>query len=107
MQFFCSFLLPQQVSGTNMHIIRSKISEYDPLLGGNSRNVAWVVPRWGSWSEHCSEDVASLATSSKRCSLKEAQYGTTKAAFQVLPPKSGIYSIIVFLMMGILVPETC
>jgi hypothetical protein len=27
--------------------------------------------------------------------------------FQVWPPKSGIYSLIVLLMLGILVPETC
>jgi hypothetical protein len=32
---------------------------------------------------------------------------TTQAAFQVWSPKSGRYSLIVLLMMGILVPETC
>jgi hypothetical protein len=49
----------------------------------------------------------SLATSSKQCSLQEAQCGKTQAAFQIWPPKSGRYSLIVLLMMGILVPETC
>jgi hypothetical protein len=52
------FLLPQHVSGTNMPIIRSTISEYLPLLGGNTWNTAWVVLHWASWGEHCSEDVA-------------------------------------------------
>jgi hypothetical protein len=33
--------------------------------------------------------------------------GTTQAAFQVWPPKSGRYSLIVLLTVGILVPETC
>jgi hypothetical protein len=77
------FLLPQHVSGTNMSIIRSTISEYLPLLGG------------------------SLATSSEQCSLLAAQHYTTQATFQVWPPKSGRYSLIVLLMMDILVPETC
>jgi hypothetical protein len=36
------FLLPQNVSGTNMPIIRSKISEYLPLLGGHT-----VLSRYG------------------------------------------------------------
>jgi hypothetical protein len=55
------FLLPQHVSGTKMPIIRSKISEYLPLLGGHTWKAAWVVPPWASWSVHCSEDVARLA----------------------------------------------
>jgi hypothetical protein len=55
-------LLPQHVSGTNMPIISSTISEYLPLLGGHTWNAAWVVLRWASWSEHCSEDVARLAS---------------------------------------------
>jgi hypothetical protein len=33
---FLQFLLPQHVSGTNMPIIRSTISEYLPLLGGHA-----------------------------------------------------------------------
>jgi hypothetical protein len=37
----------------------------------------------------------------------EAQCSITQAASQVWPPKSGRYSLIVLLMMGILVPETC
>jgi hypothetical protein len=37
------FLLPQHVSGTNMPIIRSTISEYLPLLGGHTWKAAWVV----------------------------------------------------------------
>jgi hypothetical protein len=49
-------LLPQHVSGTNMPIIRSTISEYLPHLGGYTWKAAWVVPHWTSWSEHCSED---------------------------------------------------
>jgi hypothetical protein len=55
------------------------------------------------------EDVArlSLATSSEQCSLQEPQCGTTQVAFQLWPPKSGRYSLIVLLMMAILVPETC
>jgi hypothetical protein len=32
---------------------------------------------------------------------------TTQVAFQVWPPKSGSYLLIVLLMMDILVPETC
>jgi hypothetical protein len=52
------FLLSQHVSGTNMSIIRSTISEYLPLLGGHTWKVAWVVPHWAASSEHCSEDVA-------------------------------------------------
>jgi hypothetical protein len=36
-------------------------------------------------------------------SLQEVQCSTTQAAFQVWPPKSGRYSLIVLLMMGILV----
>jgi hypothetical protein len=36
-------LLPQHVSGTNMPIIRSTISEYLPLLGSHTWNAAWVV----------------------------------------------------------------
>jgi hypothetical protein len=52
------FLLPQHVSGTNMPIVRSTISEYLPLLGGHTWKAAWVVPHGASWSEHCSEDVA-------------------------------------------------
>jgi hypothetical protein len=47
------------------------------------------------------------ATSSEQCSLQEAQCRTTQSNFQVWPPKSGKYSIIVLLTMGILVPETC
>jgi hypothetical protein len=50
-----------------MPIIRSTISEYLPLLGGHTRNAAWVVLHWASWSEHCSEDVARLVTSSEQC----------------------------------------
>jgi hypothetical protein len=52
------FLLSQHVSGTNMPITRSTISEYLPLLGGHTWKAAWIVPYWASWSEHCSEDVA-------------------------------------------------
>jgi hypothetical protein len=33
-------LLPQHVSGTNMPIIRSTISEYLPLLGGHTWKAA-------------------------------------------------------------------
>jgi hypothetical protein len=33
-------LLPQHVSGTNMPIIRSKISKYRPLLGGHTCKAA-------------------------------------------------------------------
>jgi hypothetical protein len=57
----------------------------------------------------CSEDVARLirVTSSVQCSLQAAQRYTTQAAFQVWPPKSGSYLLIVLLMMGTLVPETC
>jgi hypothetical protein len=40
-----------------MPIIRRTISEYVLLLGGHAWKVAWVVLRWASWSEHCSEDV--------------------------------------------------
>jgi hypothetical protein len=47
------------------------------------------------------------ATSSEQCSLQEAQRCTIHAAFQLWPPKSGSYLLIVLLMMGILVPETC
>jgi hypothetical protein len=36
-------LSPQHVSGTNMPIIRSTISEYLPLLGGRTWKTAWVV----------------------------------------------------------------
>jgi hypothetical protein len=54
------FLLPQHVSGTNMSIIRSTISEYLPLLGGHTWKAAWVVLRWAASSEHCSEGVARL-----------------------------------------------
>jgi hypothetical protein len=38
---------------------------------------------------------------------KKAQCSTTQAAFQVWPPKRGRHPLIVLLMMGILVPETC
>jgi hypothetical protein len=55
-------------------------------------------------SVHCSEDVA---TSSEQCTYLAAQRCTTQAAFKVWPPKSGSYLLIVLLMMGILVPETC
>jgi hypothetical protein len=41
---FLQILLPQHVSGTNMPIIRSTISEYLPLLGGHIWKAAWVVP---------------------------------------------------------------
>jgi hypothetical protein len=41
------------------------------------------------------------------CLLQEAQRCTTQATFQVWPPKSGSYLLIVLLVMGILVPETC
>jgi hypothetical protein len=44
---------------------------------------------------------------SEQCSLLEAQRYTSQAAFQVWPPKSGSYLLIVLLVMGILVPETC
>jgi hypothetical protein len=37
------FLLPQHVSGTNMPIISSTISEYLLLLGGHTWKAAWVV----------------------------------------------------------------
>jgi hypothetical protein len=57
---FLHFLLPQHVSGTNIPIIRSRISEYLPLLCGHTWNAARVVLHWASWSEHCSEDVARL-----------------------------------------------
>jgi hypothetical protein len=36
-------LLSQHVSGTNMPIIRSTISEYLPLLGGHTWKAAWVM----------------------------------------------------------------
>jgi hypothetical protein len=52
------FLLPQHVSGTDMPVIRSTISEYLPLLGGHTWKAAGVVSHWASWSEHCSEDAA-------------------------------------------------
>jgi hypothetical protein len=77
-------LLPQRVSGTNMPIIRSTINKLLPLFGGHTWKAAWDLQRWVSWSKHCSEDVA-----------------------RVGPPKSGSYLLIVLLMMGILVPETC
>jgi hypothetical protein len=60
MQQSMQFLLPQHISGTNMHIIRSTISEYLPLLGGRTWKAAWVVLHWAAWSEHCFEDVARL-----------------------------------------------
>jgi hypothetical protein len=60
MRQVCSFYLSQNVSGTNKPIIRSAISEYLPLLGGHTWKVAWVVLRWVSWSEHCSEYVAEI-----------------------------------------------
>jgi hypothetical protein len=41
-------LLPQHVSGTNMPIIRSTISECLPLLGDHTWNSAWVVLHWAS-----------------------------------------------------------
>jgi hypothetical protein len=68
------FLLPQHISGTNMPIIRSTISEYLPLLIGHT---------WKGYSHYFAY------------------------LFQVWPPKSGSYLLIVLLMMGILVPETC
>jgi hypothetical protein len=51
--------------------------------------------------------IRSRATSFEQCSLQAAQRYTTQAAFQVWPPKSGSYLLIVLLMMGIFVPETC
>jgi hypothetical protein len=36
-------LLPKNVSGTNMPIIRSTISEYLPLLSGHTWKAAWVA----------------------------------------------------------------
>jgi hypothetical protein len=74
------FLLPKHVSGINIPIIRSKIIEYFPLLGGHTWKFAWVVLHWASWSEDYSEDVAGL--------------------IRPHPPS-------ILLMMGILVPETC
>jgi hypothetical protein len=47
------------------------------------------------------------ATPSEQCSLQAAQHYTTQVAFQVWPPKSGSCLLILLLMMGILVPETC
>jgi hypothetical protein len=47
--------LPQHVSGTNMPIIRSTISEYHRLLGGHTWKAAWTVPHWASWSDRCLE----------------------------------------------------
>jgi hypothetical protein len=81
---FLQFSLPQHVSGINMPIIRSTISKYLPLLVGHTWKAAWVVPHWVSWSVHCSEDVARLWPH----------------------PKSGRYSLILLLMMGILVPKS-
>jgi hypothetical protein len=52
----------------------------------------------------CSEDVA---TSSEHHTLLEAQRSTTQVAFQLWPPKSGSYLLIVLLIMGILMPEIC
>jgi hypothetical protein len=52
-------------------------------------------------------NIPTRATSSEKCSLQAAQRYTTQAAFLVWPPKSGSYLLIVLLMMGILVPETC
>jgi hypothetical protein len=46
-------------------------------------------------------------TSSEQCTLLASQCSTTKAASQVWPPKSGSYLLIVLLMMGILMLETC
>jgi hypothetical protein len=43
-----------------MPIIRTTISEYLPPLGGHTWKAAWVVQRWAAWSEHCSEDVATI-----------------------------------------------
>jgi hypothetical protein len=57
-----------------MPTIRSTISEYLPLLGGHKWNAAWVVLHWASWSEHSSEDVASLAQLRRR-----SRYGHLKA----------------------------
>jgi hypothetical protein len=54
--------------------------------------------------EHCPED---MATFSGQCTLLAAKHYTTQAAFQLWPPKRGSYLLIVLLMMGILVPETC
>jgi hypothetical protein len=84
------FLMLQHVSGTNMPIIRSTISEYLLFLGSHIWKADWDVLHWASYSV-----------------LQGAQRYTTQAVFQVWPPKSGRYSLIVLLMMGILVPETC
>jgi hypothetical protein len=79
MQFYC------------LNMFRAPIC---PSSGVQLVNTArWMWPGW--------------FTSSEQCSLKEAQCGTTQAVFQVWPPKSGRYSPIVLLMMGILMPETC
>jgi hypothetical protein len=52
------FLLPKHVSGTNISIVRSTISEYLLLLGGHTWKAAWVVLQWASWGEHRSAAVA-------------------------------------------------
>jgi hypothetical protein len=49
----------------------------------------------------------SRATSSEQCTPQAAQRYTTQAAFQVWPPNSGSYLLILLLTIGILVPETC
>jgi hypothetical protein len=55
---FLQFLLPQHVSGTNIPIIRSTISEYLPLLGGHTWKTSWVVPHWTSIYGHLkAEDI--------------------------------------------------
>jgi 3-methyladenine DNA glycosylase AlkC len=60
-------LLSQHVSGTNMPIFRSTNVVYLPPLGGHTWDAAWVVLHRASWSEHYSEDVVRLATSSEPC----------------------------------------
>jgi hypothetical protein len=42
----------------------------------------------------------------RRKIIQEAQHCTTQTAFQVWPPTSGSYLLIVLLMKAILVPET-
>jgi hypothetical protein len=99
------FLLPQHVSGTNMPIVGSTISEYLPLLGGHTWKAARVV-RTGLLGVNTARRMwPDLGT--EQCLLQETERCKTQAAFQVRPPKSGSYLLIVLLMMGILVPETC
>jgi hypothetical protein len=83
--------LPQHVSGTNMPIIVSTINKWLPLLGGYTRK-AWGCAALGflEW--------ALLGG----CGDSPALHNP-----RVWPPKSGSHLLIVLMMMGILVPETC